>query len=225
MRTIKVKPNLAFNASMVQEKMFSLRTAAITFSLVMAAMVISSCHSRSGSGTGDSTSTNNTGLATPQTGMGATDSSTNNNKDKNLDFVKEAAYGGLMEVELGKYAQKNAQNKRVRNFGAMMVKDHSKANDELKSLAQKKNYDIPNTLDDKHLKMVNDIQEKRGADFDKEYMNQMVDDHEKDVDQFKKFAENNNDKIDADLKSFASKTLPVLLMHEDSAKNIKNAVK
>jgi putative membrane protein len=130
-----------------------------------------------------------------------------------------------MEVELGKYAQQNAHNKRVKNFGAMMVRDHSKVNDELKSIAQKKNFDIPTTMDDKHLKMVNDLQQKRGSDFDKDYMKEMVNDHEKDVDKFKKFAENNNDKIDPDLKSFASKTLPVLLMHEDSAKNIRDVVK
>jgi putative membrane protein len=130
-----------------------------------------------------------------------------------------------MEVELGKYAQQNAHNKRVKNFGAMMVRDHSKVNDELKSIAQKKNFDIPTTMDDKHLKMVNDLQQKRGSDFDKDYMKEMVNDHENDVDKFKKFAENNNDKIDPDLKSFASKTLPVLLMHEDSAKNIRDVVK
>lgn len=224
MKKFKATSNVSPNTSLVQKKMFNMRTIVFTLSLFMAVLTVSSCHSRSGSNTGDSTTsgtTNGTVTPIPSGDM----NSAANDQDKNLDFVKEAAYGGLMEVELGKYAQKNAQNKRVKNFGAMMVRDHTKANDELKSLSQKKNYDIPSTLDDKHLKMVNDIQEKRGADFDKEYMKMMVDDHEKDVDEFKKFAENNNEKIDADLKSFASKTLPVLLMHEDSAKKVNDAVK
>ena len=70
---------------------------------------------------------------------------------------------------------------------------------------------------------MNDIQKKSGADFDREYIKEMVDDHEKDVNKFKRFAEEDN--VDADLKSFASKTLPVLLMHQDSAKKISDVLK
>lgn len=145
-----------------------------------------------------------------------------NNENKDQEFMEEAAYGGLMEVELGKYAQQNAQSSRVKNFAAMMVKDHSKANDELKALAAKKNITLPNALDDKHMEKMNDLKEKRGAEFDKEYMQEMVDDHDKDVDKFKRQAENGND---ADIKAFAAKTLPVLLTHQDSAKNIRDFLK
>ncbi len=143
-------------------------------------------------------------------------------KDKDVDFMKDAAYGGLMEVELGKYAQQNAMHPRVKNFGAMMVKDHSKANDELKALAASKSITIPTALDEDHINKINKMKEKRGADFDKAYMDEMVDDHQKDTDKFKKQAENGDD---ADIKAFAAKTLPILLMHQDSAKNIKAALK
>jgi putative membrane protein len=127
-----------------------------------------------------------------------------------------------MEVELGKYAQQTAQNQRVKNFATMMVKDHSKANDELKALAAKKNITLPTVLDEKHMDKMNDIKEKRGADFDKEYIKEMVDDHDKDVDKFRKQAENGED---ADIKAFAAKTLPVLITHQDSAKSIRDAIK
>lgn len=152
-------------------------------------------------------------------GMSGTD---DNNENRDAEFLEEAAYGGLMEVEMGKYAQQNAQSARVKNFAAMMVKDHSKANDELKALAAKKNITLPTTLDDKHMEKVNDLKEKRGAEFDKEYMQEMVDDHDKDVDKFKRQAENGDD---ADIKAFAAKTLPVLLTHQDSAKNIRDFLK
>ncbi|MGE5427450.1 MAG: DUF4142 domain-containing protein [Methylococcaceae bacterium] len=142
------------------------------------------------------------------------------NKDE--DFIKDAVSGGLMEVELGRYAQQNAKHPRVRNFGAMMVRDHSKANDELKALLTQKNITVPATMDDKHHDKMTDIQKKTGADFDKDYMSEMVDDHDKDVDKFKKFAENGTD---PELKSFAGKILPILLMHQDSAKKIKDALK
>ncbi|MGE5457822.1 MAG: DUF4142 domain-containing protein [Methanococcaceae archaeon] len=148
------------------------------------------------------------------------DNNAASNKDD--DFIKDAVSGGLMEVELGRYAQQNAQNPRVRNFGAMMVRDHSKANDELKTLLTQKNIAVPPTMDDKHHDKMTDIQKKTGADFDKDYMSEMVDDHDKDVDKFKKFAENGTD---PELKSFAGKLLPVLLMHQDSAKKIKDALK
>lgn len=146
----------------------------------------------------------------------------NASSNKDEDFIKDAVSGGLMEVELGRYAQQNAQNPRVRNFGAMMVRDHSKANDELKALLTQKNITVPATMDDKHHDKMTDIQKKTGADFDKDYMSEMVDDHDKDVDRFKKFAENGTD---PELKSFAAKTLPILLMHQDSAKKIKDYLK
>jgi putative membrane protein len=146
----------------------------------------------------------------------------NTSSDKDEDFIKDAVSGGLMEVELGRYAQQNAKNPRVRNFGAMMVRDHSKANDELKALLTQKNIPVPATMDDKHHDKMTDIQKKTGADFDKDYMKEMVDDHEKDVDKFKKQAENGTD---PELKSFAAKTLPVLLMHQDSAKKIHDVLK
>lgn len=144
------------------------------------------------------------------------------NTGSDEDFVKEAASGGLMEVELGQYAEQNAVNPRVKNFGAMMVRDHSKANDELKSIASGKSINVPATMNDEHMNKVNDLKKKTGADFDREYMKEMVDDHNKDVDKFKKQAESGND---ADIKAFASKTLPVLITHQDSAKSIRDALK
>lgn len=145
-----------------------------------------------------------------------------NDQNKDQEFLEDAAHSGLMEVELGRYAQQNAQNPRVKNYAAMMVKDHSKANDELKALAAQKNITVPTALDDKHMEKMNDMKEKRGAEFDKAYMNEMADEHEKDVDKFKRHAENGND---PDIKAFAAKTLPTLLMHQDSAKNIRDFLK
>ncbi|HEX2922279.1 MAG TPA: DUF4142 domain-containing protein [Bacteroidales bacterium] len=137
------------------------------------------------------------------------------------DFVKEAASGGLMEVELGRYAQQNALNERVKNFGAMMVRDHQKANDELKSIATGKNIPIPSTMENNHLNKVNDLKKESGANFDKKYIIEMVEDHDNDVDKFRKQAENSKDE---EIKAFAAKTLEILLIHQDSAKSIQSAL-
>jgi putative membrane protein len=143
-------------------------------------------------------------------------------QDDDKDFLKEAASGGLLEVELGRFAEQNAQNPRVKKFGAMMVRDHQKVNDELKTLASGKNITLSDEMDNKHKDMVDDLKKEQGDDFDKAYIKGMVEDHEKDVDKFQKVAE---DGKDPEIKAFAAKTLPTLLMHLDSAKSIKEALK
>ena len=140
------------------------------------------------------------------------------------DFMIEAASGGMKEVELGKLAQQKATNQRVKDFAAMMVESHSKANTELITLAQAKNVTLPETMGEKHQKVFENIKSKAGADFDKEYMKEMVDEHQKMVDKFKKRAKE-GDKRDSEVSDFAQKTLTHLQIHLDSARAIYEAVK
>ena len=149
-----------------------------------------------------------------------TNTMANNNNDNNADFLTEAASGGMMEVQLGQLAKTKASSQAVKDFGAMMVRDHSNANSQLKSIAAKKNVTLPAALPEKHQKHVTDLTEKTGADFDKDYMKMMVDDHQDDIKLFEKCAK--DDKEDADIKAFAAKTLPTLYKHLDAAKAIRD---
>lgn len=133
------------------------------------------------------------------------------------DFAVEAANGGMTEVELGKLAQEKASDQRVKDFGAMMVKDHTAAGDRLKSIAAAKNITLPSEIGDKAKKDIEDLSKKSGKDFDKAYMDMMLDDHKNDVKEFEDAADKCKD---PDLKTFASETLPTLRMHLDSAKAI-----
>lgn len=142
--------------------------------------------------------------------------------DGDAKFAVKAADGGLMEVELGNLAQQKATNQRVKDFGAMMVRDHSKVNDNLRSMATARNISIPATMGEDKMKMVNDLREKNGADFDREYIDHMVSDHKDDVSLFEDMANNGKDE---GLRSFASTTLPILRAHLDSAQNIQNMMK
>src|SRR5438034_4260094 len=63
---------------------------------------------------------------------------------KDKMFMKKAAKGGMMEVTMGQVAEQKAQNDEVKSFGKRMVTDHGKANDELKSIASKKGFELPN---------------------------------------------------------------------------------
>ncbi|KAA8476415.1 DUF4142 domain-containing protein [Arcticibacter tournemirensis] len=138
------------------------------------------------------------------------------------DFMVKAADAGMAEVELGNLAQQNASDQRVKDFGAMMVKDHTKANDELKALAATKNVTLPATLGEEHQKHFEEMKKMTGAEFDKHYMDMMVNDHQKVIDMFESASENEKD---LDVKAFASKTLPVLNAHLASAKEVNDALK
>ena len=134
------------------------------------------------------------------------------------DFMKEAAMGGMAEVELGKMASTKATNAEVKKFAQMMVTDHSKANDELKALASKKGIALPAEVDSTHKSAMERLTKATGADFDKDYVEHMVDDHEKDVSAFENKAKN---ATDPDIKAFAEKTLPTLRKHLEAIKAIQ----
>jgi len=138
------------------------------------------------------------------------------------DFMVKVADVGMTEVKLGGIAEEKAMNKRVKEFGAMMTRDHSKAGDELKSLARRKNVTLPEKVGDDHQKKIDDLNKKSGKDFDKAYIDMMVDGHQSTVDDFEKASNNTKD---PDVKSWVDKTLPTLKMHLDSAKAIQKAIK
>ncbi len=127
-----------------------------------------------------------------------------------LKFVKEAAVGGMEEVQLGQLAAQKASDPEVKNFGQHMVDDHSKANTQLMQLASQKGLTPPTTLSADKQKDMDKLNSLSGAAFDKAYIDMMLKDHKKDVAEFQKQARNGKD---ADLKSFAATTLPTLQNH------------
>lgn len=141
---------------------------------------------------------------------------------RDTDFAIEAADGGMLEVQLGTYAAANATSPDVKKFGQMMVDDHTKANEELKTLAAQKGIALPAALSDKHQDKYDDLVAKKGAEFDEEYMEFMVKDHEDDIDAFEKEA---NDGNDTEIKTWASGKVATLRHHLDMAKTTRDAVK
>jgi putative membrane protein len=135
-----------------------------------------------------------------------------------VDFIRKAAMGGKMEVDLGNIAQTNAANERVKGFGNMMISDHGQANNELRQFAQARNVMLTDSLDKKMQDHMTSMQKMTGKAFDKHYMGMMVDDHVKDVKEFEKASTSAKD---PDLRAWAAKTLPVLQKHLDSAKAIR----
>lgn len=138
------------------------------------------------------------------------------------DFMTKAAQGGMAEVELGKLAATKAQNPEVKQFAQKMVDDHTKANNELKALAGEKNFTPPTEVSAKHKSVMDKLNGLSGADFDKAYVDAMVQDHEETVALFKSEADAGRD---ADAKAWASKMLPALQMHLDMIRGIQSKMK
>jgi putative membrane protein len=141
-------------------------------------------------------------------------------------FAKDAALGGMTEVELGKLAAQKGSSDAVKQFGQKMVDDHSKANQELKQVASLEKIDLPNSIDSKHQSRIDKLSKLDGPSFDKAYIKDQVKDHKQDVSAFQSEAQSGTD---PNVKQFAAKTLPVLQGHlslvKDLNKQEKNAAK
>lgn len=127
-----------------------------------------------------------------------------------MKFAKEAADGGMAEVELGRLATTRASNDQVKQFGQRMVDDHGKANMQLMDLARRRNVTLPTTLTGKHKSEYDRLSKLSGEPFDREYVKLMVADHKKDVEDFRK---QSSAAKDPELRMFAKETLPTLEEH------------
>jgi putative membrane protein len=135
-------------------------------------------------------------------------------------FYKSAAEGGIAEVELGNLAQKKSENSSVKDFGAMMVSDHSAANDKLKSIASSKDVKLPTSPSVGQMATKTKLEVLSGKTFDNSYIKSMIKDHEETIAMFKReIAEGQ----DPDAKAFATKTLPTLQGHLKKIESIAAA--
>jgi len=181
----------------------------------VAAFMMQACHN----GAKDSTQTADSVNAVKDT----TKSDTSKNlsqvpDDDDAKFAVKAAAGGMTEIELSKLAIKLGTNAKVKDFANMMVMDHTDASNKLMALAKTKNITLPTGPDTAQTKTITDLSKKSGSDFDKAYVDQMVTDHKNTISLFEDGQKNAKD---ADIKAFATNTLPTLHKHLDAINAIK----
>ncbi|HEX8516494.1 MAG TPA: DUF4142 domain-containing protein [Bacteroidia bacterium] len=150
------------------------------------------------------------------------DKKLDNKMENDAEFAVEAANDGMFEVQAAQLAKTNAASAKVKELADHMVTDHSKANEELKSVAAKKGITLPTKLADKQQKDFDELTKLKGADFDKEYTQKMVKYHKDAIDLFQKEADKGHD---GELKGWASTKLPVLKHHLSMAESTRDAVK
>jgi putative membrane protein len=134
-------------------------------------------------------------------------------------FVKKAAAGGMMEVAIAKLGQEKAEHADVKAFAAMLEKDHTAANADLKELASSKQIVLAESA--AHGPVHAKLEKLSGAAFDRAFVAAMVEDHVKDVKAFEKAA---SGAADADVKAFAAKTLPTLKAHLKQVQELSKAL-
>jgi putative membrane protein len=141
-----------------------------------------------------------------------------NAKDSSLSaadkaFMRDCAQAGMSEVKLGNIALKNANADAVKDFARQMIDEHTKANEALKLVAEKKNVQLPESLDAEKAVAVAKLESLKGKAFDKAYSTQMVVDHKK----VSKKLSTHVSKGDEDLKAWTKDTLPKVQHHLDMA--------
>lgn len=177
------------------------------FALALVATVSIACG-------GDNNRANDT--ATPGGTAGA--AGTSGAAAPDADFIQDQVADGEAEVALGRLVQERATHAQVKEFGEMMVRDHQKAGAELKEIAGKHNIALEGKEHSEHNDMRERLSKLSGAEFDREYIEAMVDDHEKAVNDVENKAENADN---PEIRQWASQTLPTLRQHLERAKQIQ----
>jgi putative membrane protein len=137
--------------------------------------------------------------------------------DPDLKFYKKAAEAGIAEVDAGNLAQQKGNTQAVKDFGAMMVKDHSAANEKLQALAASKQISLPTSASLGEMATKAKLDILSGDTFDKSYIKSQIKDHRAAIALFQKEIASGQD---PDAKAFASATLPTLKSHLKAIKTI-----
>ena len=136
------------------------------------------------------------------------------------EFVEKAGTGGLAEVEMGELGVQRATSGQVKAFAKRVVADHTKANEQLVAVIKGKGLGVPSTQTAMHKAMLDKFREAdAGKDFDRDYMEQMVNDHKIDIELFETAAD--DAKLDVELRAYAKNTLPTLRDHLKQAQTIE----
>ncbi|MDB6065654.1 MAG: hypothetical protein JWR26_1862 [Pedosphaera sp.] len=141
---------------------------------------------------------------------------------KDYDFLVRAARIDMDEVQAGQLAQSRGTSQAVREFGAHMINDHTKANTGLKEIGTQKNAALPTQLSQEQNSKLQHLQGLSGAEFDKTYAQEMVKGHTQAVKEFEAAAKNLSD---TDLRAWAQTALPLFQEHLNMAKNMEAALK
>jgi putative membrane protein len=135
-------------------------------------------------------------------------------------FIEHVARDGQAEVDLAQLAQQKAQNPEVKALARRLAADHTQSNQQLMQIAQKEGVQPPSSTKKEASKERAKLEKLNGQAFDRAFVQQVVQDHQKDIQFFQK---QQTTLQDPQLKSFAQQTLPVLQQHLQMAQQVASA--
>lgn len=158
-------------------------------------------------------------ISTALTALPAMAQSNSANTAQNTqEFVTKAAVGGMFEIQSSQLALQKSQDQSIRAFAQKMIDDHTKADDQLKSVA--KGEKVPTSLDQQHEQMLKILQADTGSHFTEQFKQMQVLAHQQTIDVFQSYAEHGGNR---QIKQFAEQTLPTLKQHLQMAQHITMA--
>jgi len=171
------------------------------------------------------------------------------------DFVQDVTRANAAEIDLSRLAVDKSSSPDVKRFAQMMVDDHTAAGAKLSGVASQNSIDAMGGPDDAHLTLHDKLAAKQGLDFEKDYLDAMVDDHGKLVDKLESridkttlsrykdevsaggdkakvdvktqsvLPEKSDDMVTQRINAWAAETYPVAYAHLQAAKDLKDALK
>jgi putative membrane protein len=158
-------------------------------------------------------------------GTGGAVTGTSGTFDGDMDFVEEHLEMGNAEVELGRIAQDRATHPDVKAFAQELVRDHQAAGEELRRIATTANPNFAATIDDEAREELTELREEMaqltGRDFDRRYIDEMIDDHQEAVDDLQDQAENASQ---SEVRACAARTLPTVRQQLERARALKETL-
>jgi putative membrane protein len=145
-----------------------------------------------------------------------------NDAEKDAQFIVDAYSHSLCEIESAKQAVQHSGSKSVKDFAANMIAAHVNMNADIEKLAAKKQISIQKGLTDKQLEEIKKYQDKKGKEYNEEYLQKMIDKHKDAIALYEKAAEKSSD---PDIRNFFSSSLSELRNHADQAMNLKDRLK
>jgi putative membrane protein len=137
------------------------------------------------------------------------------------EFIKKAYSENTDEIQLSELAKKKSTNKQITDFADMLIKDHQKANSELKAIAMEMKVKTPEGPSIEGKIKEEELEMKKTDGFDSSYINYTIKEHEKDIDTYKQASA---EVANASLKKYAKNTMEVINKHLEKAKQISSAL-
>ena len=149
--------------------------------------------------------------------LAATDSPPKNT----VSFLQHAAEGQQSEIDLGQLALQKAGNEQVKQFGARMIEDHTKARQEVQQLASKGGIQLPNQPGRSHKDIKDQLSKLSGKEFDRTYMTAMLREHAKEM---KELEQQSLMEKNPDVRQWAAGAVPVVKEHLTKANTIASSL-